>query len=53
MTHHCKAKQIVSEYNKSSKQYKKAFDSVLSGKFRLILVQMRVYQQKINVLLLI
>ena len=33
------AKQIVSEYNKSSKQYKKAFDSVLSGKFRLVAVK--------------
>jgi len=27
------AKQIISEYNKSSKQYKKAFDLVLGGKF--------------------
>jgi len=27
------AKQIISEYNKSSKQYKKAFDLVLTGKF--------------------
>ena len=32
--HHSQAKQIISEFNKSSKQYKKAFDLVLSGKFR-------------------
>ena len=28
------AKLIIAEYNKSSKQYKKAFDLVLAGKFR-------------------
>lgn len=28
------AKAIIAEYNKSSKQYKKAFDLVLAGKFR-------------------